>query len=124
MKKTIFVIILLLISTQAFAGNAPDVRIGAYDRVITSQDVIASGVTPIRLSANKSVPTMAVYLCANPANTVGVTWGDSSINSLNGPGVRLVGSPRSCDTIYVDNLQDIWVSSDAGQATVDYNYFV
>jgi hypothetical protein len=130
MKKfLIALLVLMVLVPSVYAGQAPDVRISGYNEVVTSKDVIATNsIYATRLSQNTSQPCGMVYLCAAPS-TVGVTWGGdlnvkSSVTSTTAQGVRLVGT-RSCDTIYVDNVQDIWVSADTitANAVVSYTYY-
>lgn len=119
MKKTIILLAIMFLAVPVYAAYSPDVRIGAYDSVNSSRDTIGSAGTPARLSANQSQPCLAVKLCTS-RDTIGtVVWGGSNVNAKTGPGIILA----SCDTVYVDNVQDIYIDSDVSGAQVSYNWF-
>lgn len=138
--KRILLLILTLISTPVFAA-APDVRISdndsqvlnldsngrvgraPYSTLTSSFDRVGAASTATQLSANSSAACSEVRLCASKDNAGIVAWGGSTVHWNNGPGVRLGGEARaSCDTVLVDNVQDIYVSAQTAGDTVNYNY--
>lgn len=123
MQRLFLFLILALISSTAYAG-APDYRVSPYNDMYSSSDTAGSANTATRLSGNTSQPCMSVKICASKDNIGVISWGGSNVHWQNGPGTRLGGPERaSCDTVFVDNVQDIYFSAQTAGDDVNYNYF-
>jgi uncharacterized protein YdbL (DUF1318 family) len=119
MKKLLFVLIaLLIVSSSAWAATAPDVKISGYENITASRDVIGvvaatpNGYLAQQLSQNTARPCGLIQLCSPAANTA-IYYGGSNVNAVTKTGALLnKANGVSCDMVYVNDVQKIYVSKD------------
>lgn len=121
MKIFVIFLILMLLSVAAFA--AQESRPAGYPGMVASYDVIGqvaatpNGYLPKRLSENSSDECGLIRLCSDTPNAK-IYYGNSAVNAVLKKGAPLNPSTgSSCDTVYVDNVNDIYVSKDAAAVT-------